>query len=145
MAEVNVKLNGSPYFPENGSFIDIRNEDCANLEDKGASWKDVTSKAYRSITVGAEEEDDTSENDMLSATLPASQWWTSECGAWEVIFSENFNEETKRKVCWNLEISGGVKDPEGVAEANAKAGVESCSEWTEPAESVLWYMEVENY
>lgn len=49
-----------------------------------------------------------------------------------------------RRVCWSASISAKISAKKGNAsgELSPSAGVEDCSELTEPAKSYVWFMSV---
>jgi hypothetical protein len=87
-----------------------------------------------------EEHDSTSENDSASVALSANDWRTDDCGTYEVRFSKDFEQKTGHEVCWN--VGGSVGSNAKGVDVAIKGGVKSCSSWTDPAESYVWYMEV---
>jgi len=139
--EHQIKLDGERYYPQGGSdcpqdpsgYCNWREGQCHNLHN--AKWYEAI--PYRSLTVGTEEHDTSSENDSYLAYLTPKDWYNKQCKPYEVIFSVDFDSATKKSVCWN--VAGGASGKG----AEINAGIESCSEWTEPAESYVWFMEVE--
>lgn len=146
--EHQLRLDGHKYFPlfdgdcaqETSGYCDFREGQAHNIENK-AMWQVI--EAYKSITVGTEERDVWNENDSHSNYLSANDWYNPQCAPYEVIISRDFSAETSKKVCWNVggSVSGSYKGVEG----EINAGVESCSEWTEPAESFIWFLKVEPF
>ena len=91
-----------------------------------------------------EEEDDFA-NDAASVNLAPDEWYSTTCSTYEVRLSKNFKEETKRHTCMNIggSVSGGYSGWEGgKAEASVNASYESCSDWVDPPETYIWFMEV---
>ena len=145
--EHQLRLDGKKYFPlsegdgAQGSktgYCDFREGQAHDIENK-ASWKHV--EAYKSLTVGTEEWDWANQNDSTSAYLSANDWYNDQCAPYEVIISRDFSQETAKSLCWNVgaSVSAEYKGVEG----EINGGIKSCSEWTEPAESFIWFLKVE--
>jgi len=132
--EHQLRVAGEPYYPQSG-FIDYREGQCHQL-----NAPTVVVDGAKSLTVGTEEHDTTSENDSTFAELNKDEWYSPQCDTYEVRFSVDFKQEKQRKVCWNLGASATGSN--GGAEGTINAGIESCTEWVDPAESYIWLMEV---
>lgn len=142
--EFQFRLQGRKYFPNSAGdcqpqdptgYCELRENQCHELN---APWQNAP--AHRSLSVGVEEHDSTSANDSASVALSANDWHTDDCGTYEVRFSKDFDQETRHEVCWNVGGSAGG-NIKGV-DVTINGGVKSCSSWTDPAESYVWYMEV---
>lgn len=144
--EHQLRLDGKKYFPRYDSdcaqgtngYCDFREGQAHDIESK-APWTHV--EAYKSLTVGTEEHDTWNQNDSTSAYLSANDWYNDQCAPYEVIISRDFSQETAKTVCWNVgaSVSGEYKGVEG----EINGGIESCSSWTEPGESFIWFLKVE--
>eukprot|EP01083_Nonionella_stella_P268257 906763_1 len=142
--EHQLTLDGRNYFPNSSSDCKgYRKEDvywCWWKEDKDhyigdkAPWRNVDS--HKSLTVGSEERDKSAigggKNDFHTAYLSPNEWFSDTCETYEVRVSVDFKEQTKRSVCKG--IGAGIQ--------HGGAHVESCSSWSNPAESYIWFMEV---
>ena len=135
--EHQLRLDGHKYYPNSGNdcpqdpsgYCEWREGQCHNL--RNAPWKKI--KAYKSLTVGTEEHDTWSENDSYTAFLTANDWYSPTCEPYEVRIYKQFESANKKSVCWDV----------GASKNDINAGIQSCSEWTEPAESYVWFMKVE--
>jgi hypothetical protein len=114
-------------------FRDFREGQCHNI---GQYSKTVS--AWKSLTVGTEEHDTTSENDSWFGTMPAGQWYSPSCGTYEIIMSKQHKAAKQKSQCISTRWSGSYK---GIIEGDISS--KSCSTWTQPAESFLWYLKVE--
>jgi len=151
-----LRLDGRNYFPNNSS-------DCKGYQKEGKEWcwwKEesahyIGDKAPwwpaphwmygrdhfpRTLTVGSEERDKdhfgNGQNDFHKAYLTGDEWFSDTCETYEVKVSVNFKEQTKRSVCKG--IGAGFQN----RGAHITGHVESCSSWSNPAESYIWFMEV---
>ena len=139
--EHQIRLDGQKYFPNRSSdcaqdptgYCAWREGQCHNLDS--APYKEIP--AFKSLTVGTEEHDTTSQNDSYYAALSSNDWYNPTCETYEVQIAKQFSAATQKSLCWNV----GASASNGGAEINA--GIQSCSTWTEPAESYVWYMRVE--
>lgn len=142
--EHQIRFNGLKYYPlkaddcrqNDEGFCEWREGQCHNLPN--ANWETVDTA--HSITVGTEEHDDWSENDSYSAALSAAEWYSPTCEPYEVRFSVSFKPNREKTVCW--EASKTVTAERSNVQGELNAGVQSCSSWTQPAETYVWYMEV---
>jgi hypothetical protein len=126
--EHRLKLDGNWLYPE---FRNYREGQCHEINVGGRAVD-----SYKSLTVGTEEHDTWSENDSYLATMTASQWYNPTCETYEVVLAKEHKHEMEKSVCWNLSAGAEIK---GV---QIGAGAESCTSWTEPADSFIWYMEI---
>jgi hypothetical protein len=129
--EHKLRLDGKQYFPSSG-YLSLREGSCHELSN--TPWRQVPK--WSSLDVGTEEVDDWSENDSTIAHLSSNDWYSPTCAIYEVKMARDFKSENDRSVCWNA----GVEATNGKATINA--GVTSCTEWTNPAESYIWLMKV---
>jgi len=144
--EHQLRLDGSKYFPifssdcdqDPDGYCSFREGQIHDIEQK-APWKNIP--AFQSLTVGTEEYDSTSENDSSSNALTANDWYNPSCDPYEVVIARDFSAEVQKSLCWN--VGASVAGGNGAVTGEINAGIESCSEWTEPAESFVWYLRVE--
>jgi hypothetical protein len=142
--EHQLRLDATKYYPNNGSdcpqdpsgYCEWREGQCHNLNNP--PWRSV--EPYKSLTVGTEEHDSTSENDSTFAYLSANDWYNPTCNTYEVVMARDFSSKKDKSICWN--VGGSVGGSKGGIEGEINAGVESCTKWTEPAESFIWFMTV---
>lgn len=135
-------MDGKKYYPGGdsncpespGGYCEWPEGQCHNLSGS----KYVTVDRARSLTVGTEEHDNI-ENDSYSAVLEASKWHDPTCESYEVIIAKPFEAEKTSSVCWN--VGAGVSAGSGV-QVEVSGGVEVCTEWTAPAESYVWLLDV---
>lgn len=143
--EHQIRLDGQKYYPHNANdctqspsgFCEWREGLCHRLDN--AAWKSIDHA--KSITVGTEEHDSTSENDSYSAFLAATEWHNPTCERYEVGIAKPFKPEMSKSICWEAGVSatGG----KGGVEGELSGGVKSCSGWEQPAESFVWFLTVE--
>ena len=93
---------------------------------------------WKSLTVGTEEHDSTSENDSWFTTMPARKWYSPSCGTYEITLAKQFKASKKWTSCVDTSLSGSYK---GVIEGQISSS--TCAEWTQPAESFIWHLKVE--
>lgn len=143
--EHQIRLDGNRYYP-------LTSANCNEGPEGYCAWREnqchnlpngifVNIDKISSLVVGQEEYDSTSQNDSNFATLVTNDWYNSACEAYEVQFAVEFSASTMRQVCWN--VGGEVSGNAGNAQGSINAGVESCTTWTDPAESYIWLMRVE--
>lgn len=114
-------------------YKNYREGQCHNT---GAGARTV--RAYKSLTVGTEEEDDSSQNDSFFATMPASKWYSRTCGTYEIHLAKNHKHERQYTSCLDVTLSGSYKE---AIEGEIKSS--NCVSWTQPSESFGWYLKVE--
>ena len=93
---------------------------------------------WKSLTVGTEEHDTTSENDSWFANMPARNWYSPSCGTYEIILAKQFKASKQWTSCVDTSLSGSFK---GAIEGQISSS--TCAEWTQPAESFIWHLKVE--
>jgi len=116
------------------SYCKLREGLCHNLYD--SRFQDIESAS--SLVVGNVELDSTNQNDSAETLLIANEWYNPTCDFYEVQVAKPFSVETNRQVCWNVgaSVGGNVKGVEG----EINGGIQSCSTWTDPAESFIWLL-----
>jgi hypothetical protein len=73
--------------------------------------------------------------------LPLNDWYNPTCDIYEIQISQNFKQEVQRTLCWT--VGASVSGNSGNVEGTINGGVESCSTWTNPAQSLIWRLRVE--
>lgn len=139
--EHQLRLDGRRYYPQSScdcrqrpnGYCKWREGQCHNLGSAQA-WAVHSAK---SLTVGTEEYDTWSENDSYVAHLGSAEWHNPTCETYEVRIAKPFKSEVQKSVCWEASASVTAKMGE------VGGSVTSCSEWTQPAESYVWFMTVE--
>ena len=86
-------------------------------------------------------------NDSVSVSMSPEQWYRNTCDTYEVILAFDFELEEKDSTCISIGGSlGASKTKEGglrlSGEAKFNAEYKSCSDWTDPAQSYIWYAKV---
>lgn len=128
--EHRLRLDG--HWLYNG-FRDYREGQCHSL-DLGSK----TIEAWKSLTVATEEHDNwPNSNDHYTATLENDKWYNPTCAPYEIRVAQEHTGAKTVTSCWNLSLAAMVN---GVS---LGAGVSSCSEWEEPAQSFIWMLQVE--
>lgn len=92
-------------------------------------------EAWKSITIGTEEHDTTSENDSYFATLEAEEWYIPTCATYEIEMAIPHKYETNKKLCWTTSVDVELLGP--------LFEYELCDEWTEPEESFIFKLKIE--
>eukprot|EP00985_Skeletonema_marinoi_P002109 scaffold855_cov98-Skeletonema_marinoi.AAC.1 len=127
--EHRLKLDGQWLW---GGFKNFREGQCHSINHSAK-----TVAAWKSLAVGTEEHDSSSENDSWFATMAASDWYSETCETYEVILAKQHEAQKKESMCWEMSAAGGVKGVDLGLTATR------CSEWKKPSESFLWYLRVE--
>lgn len=91
-------------------------------------------EAWKSLTVGTEEHDTTSENDSYFATMTAEEWYSPTCATYEIELAVPHQYEAQHTLCWSASVG---------TELGALFEYETCDQWTAPAESFVWKLKVE--
>jgi hypothetical protein len=99
--EHTLRLNGQRYYPSSG-YKSLREGQCHNLPD--TPWREVG--AWKTLDVGTEEHDDTSENDSTFAHLSPEDWYIDTCLGYELKMSRDFKSEKNYKACFEVGVKG---------------------------------------
>ena len=92
-----------------------------------------------SITVGFTEYDAVT-NDFSFGVVGGNQWYSDTRRPYEVKIFRTFKSTTSVSSCYSLDASVGGNV--GGADLSVGRGFERCSEFEEPAESYIWFLEV---
>lgn len=136
--EHQLRFDGSKYFPNRNSDCNQSpqgyckwDEEEAHYLGENAPWKSIS--ALDSITVGTIEHDKIGQDDITSAKLEANDWYIDTCETYEVAVAAEFYQERVKSRCFGLSAALKGKD---------RANLQDCTNWTEPNDSFVWYLEV---
>jgi len=133
--EHTLRLNGMNYWPSSG-YERLREGECHDIP--GPKW-DV--EAFTNLIVGTEEHDPffffKNRNDNTFAELSVSEWYSTSCDPYEVRVARDFENANRHKVCTDAMLAN-ANNITSISES-----VSSCSDWTDPADSYIWYIRVE--
>uniref|UniRef100_A0A7S3LE24 Uncharacterized protein n=1 Tax=Amphora coffeiformis TaxID=265554 RepID=A0A7S3LE24_9STRA len=139
-AEIKLTMMGRPYFPgwrNTNYYCGYRTDYCEFAEGKyypiNGQWKAVAK--HRVLTVGATEVDVFSDDNYGTGLRP-SEWYSDTCETYEIIIADPFDPAKSREACYEASAGGDVKGVE------LGGSIKSCTSWTDPAESMIWHVEI---
>lgn len=134
--------HGEHRFRLDGSFlhedeIDIPEGACTNLGQYTLS-KIVAGSSWKALTVGTYEDDGLWGTEKYVVQMPASQWYSSSCGTYEVRMNKKFKSAVTHTACLDVSLSANYAEAIEGSITSSK-----CQTWETPAESFTWYLKVE--
>ena len=78
---------------------------------------------------------------MVSVTMKSEEWNRPTCEIYELTMAYNIQEKKQMRSCVKVNAKA-TAGKAGIADAEAGASFDQCTEWQEKAKSYIWFVEV---